>query len=486
MNHDFSFSKDSFILIKKGNVNSEYKFTNETLGTCSSGKVKKAIHIKSGQFRAIKVIRKDPKTDKFLLQEIEILKKLSHPNIMEIYDIFDDNRYFYIVSELCNGGELFDMIHNNGSLTELESKVIMKQLLSAIAYCHSHNIIHTDLKPENIMLDYCCKDKNPEKYKVKIIDWGDAKYCDHKSKIRSITGTAYYLAPEVIKQEYDEKCDIWSLGVILFVMLYGYPPFNGEDDEEIMVNIEKYTKDINLDIDSFTFSNTETISSSALDLIKKMLTYDSKKRPSAQECLSSSWLKINDYDHSRTSLNDLSKEALKNMSLFKKGQRLQQFAASYIVNQLISKEDKEKYSEVFKNFDVNGDGILDYDEIYKCFRQIEGEAKSKEEIYEIIKSIDLNNDGQIDYEEFLTAVMNRKQIFNENNLMRAFELFDKDGNKKISIDELMEVFSINYKDKYLVEQLVSSVLGNSNEKEISYDQFKQVMENFSNLKTLRV
>ena len=462
------FSKANIICNKTGNINVDYTFTNEILGNCSAGKIKKAIHNLTGQVRAIKVIKKNPKTINIFLREIYILKKLSHPNIMEIYEVYDDNRYLYIISELCNGGELFDMIHEKGHLTELEAKNIMKQLLSAISYCHKFNIIHSDLKPENIMLDYCCKTKNKKLFKVKIIDWGDAKFNDSKHKINKLTGTSFYLAPEVIKLDYNEKCDIWSLGIILFNMIFGYMPFDGNSDEEIFDNIEK--GELVIPKEDYSLSSDKVIL-----LIKQMLTYDANKRPSAEDCLKFDWFTEDKNEERKQSLVEIKKDALENMANIKKGQRLQQATSSFIVNQLMSSEEKEELYNLFSSLDKNGDGVLDYNEIYDCYKLAYGDIKSKEEVDKIIEAIDLNEDGLIDYDEFLSAAINKKKIFNEQNLEKAFNAFDKNGNKRISITELKDIFKTNKKNEFLIADLIEK-----GENQISYEDFKKMMISSSN------
>lgn len=166
MESNLKISKSNFISYKKGGITSEYS-VGGAVGSGSFGTVKKAIHKKTGQERAIKILKKADQDENRLFLEVEILSKLSHPNIMQIYEFFDDNKYFYIVSEYCQGGELFDKIIEKGSFTENMAALIMKQILSAINYCHTNNIVHRDLKPENILLD----DKTDSPI-VKIIDWG--------------------------------------------------------------------------------------------------------------------------------------------------------------------------------------------------------------------------------------------------------------------------------------------------------------------------
>ena len=135
----------------------------------------------------------------------------------------------------CNGGELFDEIIRRKRFSEKDAAIVMQQVLSAVLYCHEKNIVHRDLKPENILLD----DKNTDILNTKVIDFGASQVFDANEKLTERFGTIYYISPEVLKGDYGAKCDIWSLGVILYILLCGEPPFNGDSDEKIMEKILK-------------------------------------------------------------------------------------------------------------------------------------------------------------------------------------------------------------------------------------------------------
>lgn len=156
-----------------------------------------------------------------------MLKKLSHPNIIEIYELFEDDAQFYLVTELCRGNDLFEDIAK-GAFTEKSAAQVMREILLAINHCHSEQVGHRDLKPENILIEEGTR-------RVKVIDFGTAEAFDPAKGLEGIIGTPYYIAPEVLAENrhYDLKCDIWSLGVILFILVTGQPPFNGASDEEI-------------------------------------------------------------------------------------------------------------------------------------------------------------------------------------------------------------------------------------------------------------
>lgn len=175
---NLKISKANFVSYKKSlNITSEYTI-GQNLGSGSFGTVRRAVHKKSNQVRAIKILKKSEQDQEKLFLEVDILSKLSHPNIMQIFEFYDDAINFYIVSELCLGGELFDKISEKGIFSEAEAAKLVKQILSALAYSHTNNIVHRDLKPENILLDT----KNEDSI-IKLIDWGGGKIYIIISKI---------------------------------------------------------------------------------------------------------------------------------------------------------------------------------------------------------------------------------------------------------------------------------------------------------------
>ena len=331
MSDNIIIKKENLISHKKGNISKEY-ILGKTIGTGSFGQVRLAIHKPTKQTRAIKIIKKKEIDMESLLSEISVLSKLSHPSIMQIYEIFEDSLNVYLVSEYCKGGELFEIISQKGSFTEKEACLIMKQLMSGICYSHQNGIVHRDLKPENIIMDDESVDLT-----IKIIDWGCAKTLNKKEKLNSADGTSYYIAPEVLRGSYDEKCDIWACGVIFYILLCGYPPFNGEDDDEILQAVSK---------GDFVFPEEEwnSVSIEAKNLIKKMLTKKPKKRISALEALQDIWFKQNE---EKTKTNKkLAKNVLSNMKKFKKNRKLEKATIAFIINQLILKDERNEFCNI--------------------------------------------------------------------------------------------------------------------------------------------
>ena len=210
-----------------------------------------------------------------IMNEIKTLADMDHPNIMKIKGFYKTSNHLYIISEYLSGGELFDRIVEAHNFNEAQAAALIQQILSAVSYLHKRGVIHRDLKPENIVFESTAKESL-----VKIIDFGTSRKMIKGEKLKSRLGTAYYIAPEVLALNYDSKCDIWSCGVILFIFLYGFPPFNGKTDDEIFDKIKK---------GSFKFPDSPKVSAEVKALITRMLTKDPEQRPSADELLKDAW-----------------------------------------------------------------------------------------------------------------------------------------------------------------------------------------------------
>lgn len=359
-------NKSNFIAYKHGSITKDYTF-GKSLGSGSFGTVRMAIQKSTGQPRAVKILKKSEQDEEKLFLEVDILAKLSHPNIMQIYEFYDDTTNFYIVSEFCQGGELFDCIADKGIFSEKEASHLLRQIISAVCYSHKNNIVHRDLKPENILLD----DKTSSPI-IKLIDWGGARYFSKNKKMTKISGTPYYIAPEVLNETYDEKCDVWSCGVILYILLCGYPPFNGDSDADIMKSVKKGQFD-------YPSEEWDTISKQAKDLVSNMLKFEPKSRASAMDCLAHPWFKK--FDNVIDS--KVTQNVIKNIKQFKSNRKLEQATISYIVNQLVTKEERNKLLLQFQQWDKNGDGVLSREEIFEGYKNMYGEIFANEEVVKI-------------------------------------------------------------------------------------------------------
>ena len=223
-NSDFiMFNKENFIGKKEGLLTDYYNVLKK-LGKGAYGKVYEVKNRITEEIRACKQLSKSNINNlKTFEKEIEILIKLDHPNIIKLYEIFEDERFIFLVMEKCNGGELFDNIiehiQKKRMFTEKNAAIIFQQIITAISYCHNNGIVHRDLKPENILYS---NEGNEINNNIKVINFGLSRNFLHKKKMNTKAGTSYYMAPEVINGQYNEKCDVWSAAVILYILLSGY------------------------------------------------------------------------------------------------------------------------------------------------------------------------------------------------------------------------------------------------------------------------
>lgn len=328
----------------------------------------------------------------------------------------------------CAGGEVFDALGMRKTLTEYDIATIMKQLLSAVAYCHSKSVVHRDIKPENLLFDTQGKDAT-----LKVIDFGMSQIFNPGLKMSVKIGTPLYIAPEVLSKSYTEKCDLWSCGVILYVLLSGTHPFTGSSEEELFRKIRR---------GKFSMSAPcwEFISRDAIDLIKKMITVDPNRRCSALEALKHPWIQGTCKDKVYSTKV---KALLNGLRTFTTQYKLQQAVLQYIVTQLISDKEKKQFQTIFVSLDKDNDGKLGREELIEGYKEIFGEGyPAEEKVDEIIKQIDSSNSGYIELTEFIVATMNKRNLLSMNRLVAAFNMFDKDGSGGITAEEVKEVLGV--------------------------------------------
>ena len=459
-------SKEEIVKISTEPVANYYTIIKD-LGHGSYGQVKKVRHKKLGEIRAMKITNKKSTSSKY---EIEILRKISHPNITNIFEIFADSKKYYVIMEFLEGGELFDAITSIGSFTEESACQVMKQLLSAIYYLHSNNIVHRDLKPENIMLLQKPENGN---YHIKLIDFGTAKIFKPGKKMNKFIGTSYYIAPEVLKEKYDEKCDVWSCGIILYILLCGYPPFNGNTNVEIFHAIQNQNP-------LFAGEEWDDITNEAKELIKLMLRKNPNERWNAEECLKHRWFKMLDEaeknKNSHKNFKQIQINAISHMAQFVNENRFKQAVLQFISTQFNIQKEEGDLRELFKSMDISGTGQLTKDEFCNKLMELYGENDGKNIASNIFNNLDLDGSGKISYDEFLSAMISSKKVVTEERLEKAFKMFDKDNSGKLSVKEIKTVFG-GTEEQW---KNVINEIDLNNDGEVDFAEFKIMMENMEN------
>ena len=496
---------------------SPYKYYKPllTLGSGTYGTVKKVSLIKNPtNIRAMKIISKQNiikgiAHSKFI-DEITILKKLDHPNIMKIYESFVDKDNFYIISDFCDQGDLLGKLEKLGKMNEIVVKFLMDQIFKAVAYLHSKNVLHGDIKLENILLYTASKNKSRRftsinvdinqiyelrqeingrsnsitkrsknyvtdmmNYEIKLIDFGCSKYFvkQHKhQKLSGIIGSTLYCSPEVVDDLYDEKSDEWSCGVLMYILLCGEPPFQGDTDEEIFQKIKKC--EYNFDLKEF-----KSVSENCKDLIRKLLEPKKKKRIKASDALKHPFFtEFFNPSEAMTELKDLN--ILKKLLQFEKPiSKFHEAMHAFICNNFISKDEEKKLRALFRYVDKNDKNALSAEDFQRCFREIKIFLSIKE-INDILKLIDSNQNAIIEYQEFLRATCDRNILLSKDNLKNAFMALTEGGDK--SYIDANDIKKFIFHDLNIQDDIFSEYLdqfGMKKDEKIDFEQFCDMLKN---------
>ena len=428
--------QETLITQKFGQPDKYYKKIKD-LGSGSYGSVYKAKNLIMDNIVAIKAIEKVQENmveDMEIKNEINILKSLSHPNIVKIYEFFDTALYYYLVTEYCKRGELFSYITNE--YNERQLSILFYQVFSGLCYLHEKRIIHRDLKLENIMISEIEKDivTGEEYFWMKIIDFGTAKIFQKNKKEKAIIGSSYYIAPEVLKQKYNEKCDTWSVGVILYMTLVGVAPFDGKTDEDIIkkIKIGKFNKKCERYL-----KHSEEVK----DLVNKLLEKNVDKRLSAKEALSHPWFEK--YGGRQLFSNFKPEDItpyIENLFNYKYNSKLQELVIAFLVHNIANNDETLIILKMFRNFNKSGDCKLTKVELTQALYNYKDEDEVDEMADIIFSRLDGDNNGYIEYEEFLRACIDKKTLMTKENLKYAFKFLDKDNSKTLDAQKILKAF----------------------------------------------
>ena len=429
----------------------------KTLGSGTYGTVKKVCLIKNPlTIRAMKIISKDNVRQGLdhtkLIDEIKILKKLDHPNIMKIYECFVDEHNFYIISDFCDQGDLLGKLEKLGKMNEIVVKFLMEQVLNAVAYLHSKKVLHGDIKLENILL-YTATSQNKGRrftsinidineikelrrelnknetlskrsrnyvndmlnYEIKLIDFGCSKYFVKKNKHRSLSGvigSPLYCSPEVVDDLYDELSDEWSCGVLMYILLSGEAPFKGTSEEELFKEIKKCK--YNFDLVEFN-----EVSSACKDLIRKLMEPKKSKRIKAHEALKHPFF-TQLFNPIKSTIQKQDLNILRNLIRYKQPtSKFHESMYAFICNNYIDIDEEKHLRAVFRSIDRSDKNNLSKEDLRESFKEIKVNL-SDEELNIIFKKIDSDQNHSIQYQEFLRAACDKKTLLSQENLKNAF------------------------------------------------------------------
>lgn len=404
-----------------------------------------------------KLINKNDKED--IKREIQIMQHMSgQPNIVEFRGSYEDRQSVHLVMELCAGGELFDRIIAEGHYSERAAAKICRQIVNVVHVCHFMGVMHRDLKPENFLLS-----TKSEGAMIKATDFGLSVYIEEGKVYRDIVGSAFYVAPEVLRRSYGKEIDIWSAGVILYILLSGVPPFWAETEKGIFDAI------LQGDID-FESKPWPSISRSAKDLVRRMLTPDPKRRITSTQVLDHPWLR----EGGEASDKPIDSAVLSRMKQFRAMNKLKKLALKVIAESL-SEDEIKGLRAMFTNMDTDKSGTITYEELKSGLARL-GSKLTEAEVKQLMEAADVDGNGTIDYIEFITATMHRHKIEKDEHLFKAFRYFDKDESGFITMDELetaMKDYGMG--DEATIKEIISEV-DTDNDGRINYEEFCAMMK----------
>lgn len=391
-------------------------------------------------------------------REIQIMHHLSeHPYVVRIKGTFEDNLFIHIVMEVCKGGELFDRIVQKGHYTEKKAAQLMKTIVKVVEACHSLGVMHRDLKPENFLFDSPHEDA-----KLKATDFGLSIFYKPGQYFSDVVGSPYYVAPEVLHKYYGPEIDVWSAGVILYILLCGVPPFWAETDNGIFKQILKGKID-------FESEPWPQISDSAKDLVKKMLTRNPRERLTAHQVLCHPWI----VDDNVAPDRPLGSAVLSRLKQFYDMNKLKKMALRVIAERL-SEEEIGGLKQLFKMIDTDNSGTITHEELKHALKRV-GSDLTESEIKALMSAADFDNNGTIDYGEFIAATLHLNKMEREENLLAAFSYFDKDGSGYITIDELQQACQEFGLGDVKLEDIIKEI-DIDNDGRIDYGEFATMMK----------
>ncbi|KAL9234787.1 hypothetical protein vseg_009614 [Gypsophila vaccaria] len=448
-----------------GDIHARYELGRE-LGRGEFGITYLASDVSNGEKYACKsILKKKLRTAvdiEDVRREVDIMRRLpKHPNVVTLKDAYEDDNAVHIVMELCEGGELFDRIVARGHYTERAAALVTKTIVEVVQMCHSQGVMHRDLKPENFL--FANKKENSA---LKAIDFGLSVFFTPGERFAEIVGSPYYMAPEVLKRNYGPEVDVWSAGVILYILLCGVPPFWAETEQGVAQAIIRSVVDFKRD-------PWPKVSDTAKDLVKNMLNPDPKKRLTAQEVLDHPWLQ-NINKASNVSLGETVKARLKQFSVMNKLKK----KALKVIAEHLSMEEAAGIKEAFDMMDVGKTGKINMEQLRVGLHKL-GHHIPDADLQILMEAADVDGDGALTYGEFVAVSVHTKKLANDEHLHRAFSFFDKNKTGFIEIDELRDALNEDTDVVADTEEVINAIMHDvdtDKDGRISYDEFAVMMK----------
>ncbi|KAM3261488.1 hypothetical protein ACQJBY_052263 [Aegilops geniculata] len=394
-------------------------------------------------------------------REVEIMRHMPpHPNIVSLSAAYEDEDAVHLVMELCEGGELFDRIVARGHYTERAAAAVTRTIVEVVQMCHRNGVIHRDLKPENFL--YANK---KESSPLKAIDFGLSVFFRPGERFSEIVGSPYYMAPEVLKRNYGPEIDVWSAGVILYILLCGVPPFWAETEQGVAQAIIRSVVDFKRD-------PWPRVSEPAKDLVRRMLDPNPITRLTAAQVLEHPWL----HDSKKNpdiQLGDTVRARLQQFSAMNKLKK----KALRVIAEHLSLEEVADIKKMFDSMDVNNKGQLTFEEFKAGLRKL-GNKMHDSDLQMLMDAADVDKNGTLDYGEFVAVSIHVRKIGNDEHIQKAFSYFDQDKSGYIEIEEL-RVALTDEVDGACDEDIINGIIHDvdtDKDGKISYDEFAAMMK----------
>lgn len=405
-----------------------YKLDTRVVGSGMSGPVTLAASLEDGRKVAVKSFKKqgmNKRKKEELKSEVEIYLTLDHPHVAHLDRVFETEEDIHLVMEFMAGGELYDRLSSQKQYTEELAANTTYQMLLAVGYLHGHNIAHRDLKLENFLYESTTSDT------LKLIDFGFAKFWDIDSKMSQACGSVHYVAPEVLMHSYTPKADLWSLGIIVYMLLTGSPPFHGADDEvlrKIKVGQPTYSRRFN------------NLSSHAQSFVKGLLVLSPEERMDAEQALAHDWIQGKNTMARAT----LDMEVLKSLRGYAHASNFKRAVLSMMAWSL-SQQERNELRDMFLTIDTDNKGTITHSEMKSILE--ENFNVNSDEVDRLFEGLDTDNDNEIAYSEFLAAALSSRVKVHQDLLHKTFLRFDVSGTGQITADDLVNMLGDDFEDQ---------------------------------------
>lgn len=434
------FDRSSLAQVKKGNLHNNYEVLEElgsgSFGVVNKGRDQRARGVCLATFVAIKTIpKKKIKDPNKIKAEFNVLRQLDHAHICKAYECYEDRRNIYLVMDICTGGTLLETLCKQHRFSEKDVSNVMRQMLSALAYLHQSNFIFRDLKTENVMFAAPVNLKGGEVGNVKLIDFGLCCPFEKGTRLAKAAGTPYSVAPELVTApvQYDQKCDAWSAGVVMYIMLSGQYPFRGKTKDELLHAIRREPV-------SFKDKRWKKISKEAKTLMAELLRKKPETRCEVTEALEHAWIQKD----TPLPTEDIMQDVLASMMHFQSLNMLQKASITALAWRA-SDEDTVHLRHIFESIDRDGNGFVTVEELRRAFES--AGVHVPDDLALICVQAGTDGNDTIEYTEFIAAAMDKKKLLKEEVVWEAFKIFDVDGNGTVTKKELLKILTGRASDK---------------------------------------